>query len=1132
MGISRITDSMMNYGFLSGMNKSLNTQYSLMEQMSDGKRIHRPSDDPVRVIRSLQYRSAISQNEQFVSNVKEAQSWMEMTDKAAGDLSDLVSQAKSLVVRAIEPNSEIGYAAAAKQLDGLINQCVQVANTKIGDRYIFAGNMDKTQPFERVLLSDPTGQSNLKVDTVVYYGDDKKISMVTQSGLANETRDGINLTGIDVFGRKASTGTQYGQATTDVFNALIRIKEELEKTAAVTKTNSLGGTLDVDGGYTGPADYQDFAVKIDALKVRLNNYAQTNTTGGSLALSWTGKKTDMPAYASPNSLRMRIDALKVSANVAAPVGHVTGALTLESTTNPLPVLPVGGLQLKVNAVQVETGAVRQSNQLAGKLQVDYNGFTGTPPANLLVKAVSTPAANVVQTNAAGGALTITGITGSAEAATKVRIDSVAAGSVTGASYFDTVSNSWQSATVVAGAPSTLTLGATGITATINSAAGNAAGDEYTLNATKRVTGVEYSTNGAWPGYAATGTFVSQSNAAGGAATVSPAQSIPYKVEIVAVDGTGQVTDARVSTDGGLTWGATQTGLTGTVVLANGVGMTITTDINNAAGNTYDYKVPPTFTLNDVGNNIGMQISIADSTENGSGTDNIYTIPLTNTGKVMQASYSTDNGATWTAATVDNTANPFQFTLGGAYSDISMQLGTVASNQVGDVHTVTAMTTDGTVAQASYSTDGGGTWATAKVDTASPAGSFILGDSGFSASIAKNSTNNGTDVYTLSDLSIDAATETAALSYSLDKGNTWTKATAPVVTQSTPDSGALSLGGHYTGLPAFQDIKATVQAWKVDATIVAPAGGGAMKMAFAGGAIPAAVSAQPPQIRVDAVDSSGKVTGLSYSDDGINWKTATTNPSQGPSVFSLGDMGAPATDFTGFSVTIADQESNAVGGVYTTAVAAIDLKAGDPALISYTTEPAPDVNGTLTASTPPVWSMKGANPAVQDFALPDGVTANIAANTATVLGTSTYSFRIPPRFELTNGVQVSVDPNANNAVKDAHTFHMARDTEHTEASDTIGPDLDWLSDKGLADLDAVHDQILSAVVDVGTKASMFEMTGNMLESSNINLTSVLATNEDIDMAKAIIDMKTAENTYKAALSFGARIMPTSLVDFLR
>ena len=105
-------------------------------------------------------------------------------------------------------------------------------------------------------------------------------------------------------------------------------------------------------------------------------------------------------------------------------------------------------------------------------------------------------------------------------------------------------------------------------------------------------------------------------------------------------------------------------------------------------------------------------------------------------------------------------------------------------------------------------------------------------------------------------------------------------------------------------------------------------------------------------------------------------------------------------------------------------------------------------------------------------------------------------------------------------------------DHTTANDDIGPDLDWLADKGMADLEAVHDQILTALVETGTKASMYEMTGNMLSSASTNLNSVLASNEDIDMAKAIIDMKTAENNYKAALSFGSRIMPTSLVDFLK
>ena len=960
MGVSRITDSMMNYGFLSGMNKSLNTKYSLMEQMSDGKRIHKPSDDPVRVIRSLQYRSAVMQNQQYVDNVKSAQSWMEMTDKAVGDLSDLVSQAKSLVVRAIEPNSSVGYAAAAKQLDGIINQAIQVANTQVGDRYIFAGQMDKTQPFQRVLLEDPTGQSNLKVDTVVYYGDNQKISMVTQSGLPNVARDGINLTGLDVFGRGVSTPTQYGQATTDVFNMLIRIKEELEKTAAVTKTNSLGGTLDVDGGYTGPADYQDFAVKIDALKVRLNTYAQSNTSGGSLALSWTKAKGDLPAYASPNSLQMRIDTLKVDATVTAPVGYATGALTIESAVNPLPALPVGGLHFRVDAVQVETGAVRQSNAIGGALSVTYNGY-GTGNVTTIPDSI------------------------------RVRSD--------------------------------------------------------------------------------------------------------------AVDAAGVVTAASYSLDGGTTWIAA-TGGAGAFTL------------NDPA-----HTVPPPLDANDT----GLSISIAADLDNA--VNNTYSIPLTNTGKTLKASYSADGGATWTAATVDPLVNPFRFGLGGAFSDITMQMGTITTNRIGDVHTVTAMSTDGTVARASYSTNGGGTWADATSDSAAPAGSFILGDSGFNAVIAKNSTNNGLDTYSLSDLSIDAATEAAALSYSLDHGNTWTKAAAPTVTKSTADSGELSLGGKYTGLPAFQDIKATVQAWKVSTTAIAqlpPApAGGAMKLAYAGaGPLPAI----NPQVRIDAVDSAGHVTALSSSDDGgLTWTNATAQSSQGAVVFSLGG------GLTNYSVTIADNANNAVNTQYTATGAA--LVTGDPALISYTTEPAPDVNGTITPSAT-VWSMKGSDPGVADFAIADGVTADIEASTATVLGTSSYSFRIPPRFSLTYGVEVSIDPNANNLVKDAHTFHMARDTEHTSASETLGPDLDWLSAKGLADLDTIHDQILTAVVDVGTKASMYEMTGNMLETTYTNLTSVLATNEDVDMAKAIIDMKTAENTYKAALSFGARIMQTSLVDFLR
>lgn len=1151
MSFTRITDSMMNYGFLSGMNKSLNAQYKLMEQTSDGKLIHRPSDDPVRVIRSMQYRSAIVQNEQFTSNVKDAQSWMEMTDQAVGDLSELMSQAKSLVVRAIAPNSDISYEAAAKQLDGIINEAVQIGNTKIGDRYIFAGQMDSTQPFERVQLADPKGQSNLTVDAVVYYGDDRQVSMLTQAGAMNSSRDSVNLSGIDVFGRTAATGTQYGQATTDVFNSLIRIKEELQKTAAVNKTNSLGGTLDVDGGYTGPNTYQDFAVKIDALKAQIGTYVQSNTGGGSLALSWKGEAGAMPAYAA-GSLRMRIDALKVSPTVTAPTGHVTGALTMNSTTTPLPAAP---LYFRVDAVQVETGAVSRSNALSGALTIDYNGYRGTPPKNLMVRtAATTPAYGATKSDAASGNLAVTGITGSAGAASKVRIDTVVAGQITGASYFDTTSNSWQAATASAGNPSTLVLGATGMTATITTAAGNSTGDEYAVETSKRASGIQYSVDGGTTWVTApaptAASYLSQSNSLGGAASVTdPDQATrldqTYKVRVDGV-GAGLVTAASVSADGGATWN-TATVAAGVVTLPSGIGMTIAASGATAVNDTYQYKVPPNFTLVDPGDptnlngaNIGMKVSVASAQENDVGaTADTYTIPLTNTGKVMQASYSNDN-ATWTSVPAVNTnkeTNPLTFTLGAPFGGVSVQLGTEATNLVGDVHQVTAMATAGEVAQASYSLDSGATWQTATADSAAGVGSFILGSSGFSSAITANTTNTGGNTYELSNLSIDADREASSVSYSLDHGNTWTKATAPTITKSavTPNSGDLTLGGKYTGLPAYQDVVVTAQAWRVDATITkSNANSGAMKIAYAGAAIPAAVTAAPPQMRIDAVDATtGKATALSYSDDGITWKSATAQASQGPTVFSLGTMDAPSTtDYTGFSVTIATASANASGNTYTTPpMPAASLAVGDPALVSYTTAPAPAANGTITPSTP-VWSMKGADPTNPDFSLPDGVTADIEANTSTVLGTSTYSFRTPPRYTLTSGVEVSVDPSANNKVKDAYTFHMARSVEHTEASDTLGPDLDWLSDKGLGDMDIIHDQILSAVVAVGTQSSMYEMTGNMLANTNTNLTAVMATNEDIDMAKAIVDMKLAENSYKAALSFGSRIMPTSLLDFLR
>lgn len=206
----RITNNTITYNFLNSLNKSLERQNDIQEQLADGKAIHRPSDDPIKTIRSLRFNSNLRQNEQYTQNVKDAQSWMETTDSAMSDLSSIMINIKEQVVQASNgTNPEDAVKTIGKAIDNLINHMITIGNTKIGDRYIFAGQQDKTEPFKRV------------GDEIFYNGDASKISMPIQPGVATPNQDSVNLTGFEVFGDGLS-----------VLNNLIEIKQKLEDGSA------------------------------------------------------------------------------------------------------------------------------------------------------------------------------------------------------------------------------------------------------------------------------------------------------------------------------------------------------------------------------------------------------------------------------------------------------------------------------------------------------------------------------------------------------------------------------------------------------------------------------------------------------------------------------------------------------------------------------------------------------------------------------------------------------------------------------------------------------------------------------------------------------------------------------------
>lgn len=144
----RITNSMLINNFRRNLNVNLAEMERLQDQMSSGKKIKKPSDDPVNLVSALRLRSTITETEKYVANVNAALSWLETTDVALGQAGDLLQRVRELVVQgandALPQASRQAIAAEVRQIK---EQLLQVANTSHDGRYIFGGFKTLTQPF-------------------------------------------------------------------------------------------------------------------------------------------------------------------------------------------------------------------------------------------------------------------------------------------------------------------------------------------------------------------------------------------------------------------------------------------------------------------------------------------------------------------------------------------------------------------------------------------------------------------------------------------------------------------------------------------------------------------------------------------------------------------------------------------------------------------------------------------------------------------------------------------------------------------------------------------------------------------------------------------------------------------------
>ena len=147
--VSIATNSSVYSGVISDEVPRLQRDISrLREQISSGKRINRPSDDPTSFATAERMKTLGNQLARREESIASARTFVDRTQQELDGLADLFTKAREDGVRAADDTrSADDRAAIANELRSIKGEVVDRMNSTQDGEYIFAGNRTDTQPF-------------------------------------------------------------------------------------------------------------------------------------------------------------------------------------------------------------------------------------------------------------------------------------------------------------------------------------------------------------------------------------------------------------------------------------------------------------------------------------------------------------------------------------------------------------------------------------------------------------------------------------------------------------------------------------------------------------------------------------------------------------------------------------------------------------------------------------------------------------------------------------------------------------------------------------------------------------------------------------------------------------------------
>lgn len=219
----RITPAMVTSATLNDLNASLATMQKTTNELSSGRTILEPSDNPYGASQVINLQSQLEGLSSYESNAQDGISWENTASTAMSSIASVTQRVRELLVQGANGTyNQADLETMALQVEQLTEAVKQDANTQYAGQYVFSGTATTTAPYEQGKSDEYKGNAET-VSRAVGPGASVTITtnISTLLGNGEEAKDGKLIDTLRTIAKNLRAGTPEARealATTDLKN--------------------------------------------------------------------------------------------------------------------------------------------------------------------------------------------------------------------------------------------------------------------------------------------------------------------------------------------------------------------------------------------------------------------------------------------------------------------------------------------------------------------------------------------------------------------------------------------------------------------------------------------------------------------------------------------------------------------------------------------------------------------------------------------------------------------------------------------------------------------------------------------------------------------------------------------------